>query len=57
MKQSFITAAIAIAAIALSQALSSCAGVNYSATTPYGDISSLDGQVSVSIRPLIIADK
>lgn len=57
MKRSLITAAIAIAAIALSQALTSCAGVNYSASTPYGDVSSLDGQVHVDIRPLVIATK
>lgn len=57
MRTSITTAAIAIIALAISQALTSCAGVNYSASTPYGDISSVDGQVSVAIRPLVIADK
>ena len=57
MKTSLITAALATAALALSQALTSCAGVAYTASTPYGDVSSLDGQVHVAIRPLVIATK
>lgn len=57
MKTSLITAALATAALALSQALTSCAGVAYTASTPYGDVSSVDGQVHVAIRPLVIATK
>jgi hypothetical protein len=62
MKQSFITAALALATLALFQALTSCApgdfnSVKISAITPYGDLSSTDGQVSLAVRPLVIATK
>jgi hypothetical protein len=62
MRPSLITAVIALAAIAISPALMSCApsnfnSVKFSAITPYGDISSVDGQIAVAVRPLVIATK
>ena len=57
MKTSLITAAIAIAALAISQALTSCAGLTLTAVTPWGDVSTTDGNTTVAIRPVIIGGK
>ena len=51
---SLITAAVALAALALT----SCQGVTLSASTPWGDVSSLDGQTTIAAKPIrIIRDK
>ena len=57
MKTSLITAAIAIAAIAITQALTSCAGLTLTATTPWGDVSTTNGATTVALRPIVISGK
>ena len=47
---SLITAAVAIAALALV----SCQGLTLTASSPWGDVSSLDGKTTIVAKPLHI---
>jgi hypothetical protein len=37
--------------------LSSCAGLRLDAATPWGDLSSLDGQTALTLRPIVLPAK
>ena len=47
---SLITAAVALAALALT----SCKNLTLTAATPWGDVSSVDGQTTVIAKPIVI---
>lgn len=53
MKTSIITAALALAALALSQAFTSCAGLTGQATTPWGEITTKDGLTVILPYPIV----
>ena len=55
MKTSLITTAIA--ALAITPALTGCAGLTLTAATPWGDVSTLDGATTVTVRPIVIPSK
>lgn len=47
-----------IALLAIAAALTSCAGLNLAATTPYGDVTTnADGSVTVTPKPFVIPQK
>ena len=47
----------AIAAIALAHGLTSCAGLNLSLTSPWGDVESVDGATTVTPKPVVIPSR
>ena len=55
MKTSLITAVIA--ALAITQALTGCAGLTLTAATPWGDVSTTNGATTVALRPVVIPSK
>ena len=45
-------------ALLIAVALSSCAGLTLTAVTPYGDVSTKDGQTTIAVKPIKVhADK
>jgi hypothetical protein len=46
-----------IAAIALAHSLTSCAGFSITATTPYGDVQSIDGATVIIPKPVVIPSR
>jgi len=50
---------IALGALLIAAAVltSSCRGLSLSASSPWGDVGSVDGQTVVTLRPIIIHEK
>jgi hypothetical protein len=53
MRKSFIGILSIIGLIAIAQSLTSCAGLSVTATTPWGDVSSSNGQTTVAPKPIV----
>lgn len=47
----------ALLVLAVAVALSSCAGLTITGTSPWGDISTVDGVTTIAPRPIIIPSK
>lgn len=57
MKTSLITAAVALAALLIAAALTSCAGLTLSASAPWGDVTSDGTTTTFAPRPIVIPVK
>jgi hypothetical protein len=57
LKTTDITAMKTIAITIIAVCLTSCAGVNLSAITPWGDVQSIDGATVITAKPVVIPSR